>query len=183
MIVWRVTRKAHAEQPGNLANKPLGGNAANQPLSGEGAKRYGGRWNHIGVAVVYTSQSLSLATLEYLVNLSIIDLPDDLVAVEIELPDDLPRAEITIKQLPANWRTFPSIEELKDIGTDWARQATVPVLVVPSVVIPNELNYLVNPLHPLSQRLKVVSVAAFTLDTRLYSKRKPARKPSRKVTQ
>ena len=78
MIVWRVTRKAHAEQP-------LSGNAANQPLSGEGAKRYGGRWNHIGVAVVYTSQSLSLAVLEYLVNLPITDLPDDLVSVQIEI--------------------------------------------------------------------------------------------------
>lgn len=165
MVVWRVTRKAHAEQP----------------LSGEGARRYGGGWNYIGVAVVYTSQSLSLAVLEYLVNLPINDLPDDLASVQIEIPDDLPRTEITIKALPDDWRTYPSVEELKDIGTDWARQAATPILVVPSVVIPSELNYLVNPTHPLSDAIKIVSVDAFALDTRLYSTPKPARKGSRKV--
>jgi RES domain-containing protein len=166
MLVWRVTRKAHAEQP----------------LSGEGARRYGGRWNHIGVAVVYTSQSLSLAVLEYLVNLPITDLPSDLVSIQIEITNALPRAEITIKELPDNWRTYPSVEELKDIGTDWARQAAAPILVVPSVVIPSEFNYLVNPAHPLSDGIRTVSVDAFALDTRLYGTRKPAPKGSRKVT-
>jgi len=165
MLVWRVTRKAHAEQP----------------LSGEGARRYGGRWNHIGVAVVYTSQSLSLAVLEYLVNLPIRDLPSDLVSIQINIPNDLPRAEITIKELPDNWRMYPSVEELRDLGTDWVRKASVPVLVVPSVVIPNELNYLVNPTHPLSDGIEIVSIDAFALDTRLDSARKPTRKGSRKV--
>jgi len=166
MLVWRVSRKAHAEQP----------------LSGDGARRYGGRWNHIGVAVVYTSQSLSLAVLEYLVNLPISDLPSDLVSIQINIPNDLPRSEITIKELPDNWRTYPSVEELRDIGTEWVRKASVPVLVVPSVVIPNELNYLVNPTHPLSDGIEIVSIDAFALDTRLYSARKPTRKGSRKVT-
>jgi len=166
MLVWRVTPKAHAEQS----------------LNGEGAQRYGGRWNHVGIAVVYTSQSLSLAVLEYLVNLPIADLPDDLVSIQIEIPDDLPRTEITIKDLPENWRTFPAIEELKDISAEWARQATVPILVVPSVVIPNELNYLINPKHPLSRGIVIESVDPFALDTRLYSTRKPARKGSRKGT-
>jgi RES domain-containing protein len=164
MLVWRVTRKAHAEQP----------------LSGEGARRYGGRWNHIGVAVVYSSQSLSLAVLEYLVNLPITDLPGDLVSIQIEIPNDLPRAAITIKGLPDNWRTYPSVEELRDIGTAWIHKATVPVLVVPSVVIPNELNYLINRAHPLSDGIEIVSVDTFALDTRLYSTRKPTRKGSRK---
>ena len=166
MLVWRVTRKADAEQP----------------LSGEGARRYGGRWSHIGVALVYTSQSLSLAVLEYLVNLPITDLPGDLVSLQIEIPNDLPRVEVTIKELPDNWRTYPSVEELKDIGTDWVRRATVPILVVPSVVIPSELNYLINPIHPLSDRVEILSVDAFALDTRLYTTRKPSRKGSRKVT-
>lgn len=165
MRVWRVTRKAHAEQP----------------LSGEGARRYGGRWNHIGVAVVYASQSLSLAVLEYLVNLPITDLPGDLVSIQIEIPNDLPRAEITIKELPDNWRTYPSVEELRDIGTGWARTAAAPILVVPSVVIPSEFNYLVNPAHPLSDGIKTVSVDGFALDTRLYSAQRPVRKRSRKI--
>src|SRR5260370_28034985 len=162
MAVWRVTRKAHADQV----------------LSCEGGRRYGGRWNHVGVAVLYTSQSLSLAVLEYLVNLPITDLPDDLVSIQIEIGGDLPRAEITINDLPDDWRTFPAIEELKDIGTHWAHKATTPILVVPSVVIPNEFNYLINPAHPRFNRINVVSVGPFALDTRLYRARKPTRKGS-----
>ena len=165
MLVWRVTRKAHAEEP----------------LNGEGARRYGGRWNHVGTAVVYTSGSLSLAVLEYLVNLPISDLPDDLVSVQVQIPGKIPRAEIPVNDLPNNWRTFPAIEELKDIGTNWAQQEATPILVVPSVVIPSELNYLVNPTHPLSRKIDIVSVELFALDARLYRARKPARKRSRKV--
>src|SRR5258707_485306 len=142
MVVWRVTRKAHADEP----------------LSGEGARRYGGRWNHIGVAVVYTSESLSLAVLEYLVNLPISDLPEDLVSVEIQAPSELRKSEISINDLPENWRAFPAVEELKDIGTEWARKDISPILVVPSVVIPNERNYLINPHHESATRIKVVSV-------------------------
>jgi RES domain-containing protein len=166
MRVWRVTRKAHTERP----------------LSGEGAQRYGGRWNHIGVAVVYTSQSLSLALLEYLVNLPMTDLPSDLFSLEIEILDDFPRTEISRESLPATWRNFPGIEALKDIGTSWARDATTPILVVPSVVIPGELNFLINPMHPLSRRINIVSVEPFVLDTRLYTSRKPVRKARRKIT-
>ena len=164
MLVWRVTRKAHAEQP----------------LSGEGARRYGGRWNHAGTAVVYSSESLSLAVLEYLVNLPINDLPDDLISVQIQIPDDLPRAEISIKQLPDNWRGFPATEKLKDMGLDWVREGKKAILAVPSVVIPNERNYLINPANSETRRVKIISVEPFALDVRLHRTRKPARKGSRK---
>src|SRR6266568_1830101 len=139
MVVWRVTRRSHAEHP----------------LTGEGARRFGGRWNHVGTSLVYTSGTLSLAVLEYLVNLPISDLPE-------------------------NWRTFPASEELKDIGTDWVREVTTPILTLPSVVIPNELNYLINPAHEEAKRVKVVSVDPFALDVRLYRARKRARKSGKK---
>src|SRR6266536_2968936 len=164
MVVWRVTRRAHAEQP----------------LTGEGARRFGGRWNHVGTSLVYTSATLSLAVLEYLVNLPISDLPDDLVSIQVQVPDDLARAELAIDDLPENWRTFPAGEELKDIGSDWVPEGTAPVLPVASVVIPNELNYLVNPAHKEVRRVEVVSVEPFALDVRLYRARKRARKSSRK---
>ncbi len=164
MVVWRVTRRAHAEQP----------------LTGEGARRFGGRWNHVGTSLGYTSATLSLAVLEYLVNLPISDLPDDLVSIQVQVPDDLARAELAIDDLPENWRTFPASEELKDIGSDWVREGTTPILSVPSVVIPNELNYLINPAHEEAKRVKVVSVDPFALDVRLYRAPKRARKSSRK---
>jgi RES domain-containing protein len=153
MIVWRISRRVHGEQP----------------LSGEGARLHGGRWNHAGTAVVYSSQSLSLALLEYLVNVSVIDLPDDLVSIQLEIPDGLKRAEIPLSVLPEDWRTYPGpcVDELKDIGTDWVKKAAAPVMVVPSVVIPSELNYLINPSHPLARRITIVSVEPFTLDARL----------------
>jgi RES domain-containing protein len=160
MLVWRVTRKSHA----------------GEPLSGEGARLYGGRWNHRGVPMVYTSQHLSLAVLEYLVNLSIAELPDDLFSIRIKIPNDLAQLEIGIGQLPTTWRTFPSPEALKDIGTDWARKAETPVLLVPSVVIPSERNCLINPKHALLPQIVVDRVEPFSLDERLLRKPKRVRK-------
>lgn len=145
MLVWRLTRQAYADQP----------------LIGEGARRYGGRWNHAGTAVVYTSESLSLAVLEYLVNLSINNLPDDLVSIQIEIPNDLRRTKISVDDLPANWRSFPAIEELKNIGADWAMKRKTAILAVPSVVIPNELNYLINPQTDKARRIRIISVEPF----------------------
>jgi RES domain-containing protein len=156
MFVWRLTRKAHADDP----------------LSGEGSRRYGGRWNHAGTSVVYTSQSLSLAVLEYLVNLPLDDLPDDLASIKFQLPDNLPRTEITSKELPVGWRLFPADEELKEIGTNWAQEKKSVVLVVPSAVVPIELNYVINPAHPRAKAIKVVEVEPFSLDSRLHSARK-----------
>lgn len=161
MIVWRVSRRAYAESP----------------LSGEGARLHGGRWNHVGVAVVYTSESLSLAVLEYLVNLSIVDLPDDLVSIQIEIPNRLKRSEISVSGLPKNWRTYPATDELKDIGTEWARKANTAVLVIPSVVIPSEHNYLINPKRPLASRIKVVSIQPFAIDARILSRGRRRRGP------
>lgn len=164
MFVWRVTRKPHADEP----------------LSGEGARRFGGRWNHVGTAVVYTSESLSLAALEYLVNLPISDLPDDLVSVKIQIPENLTTKRISVDDLPDNWRAFPAIEQLKDVGTEWVREEKTAILSVPSVVIPTELNYLVNPAHEAARRIEIVSVDPFALDTRLFRAQKLGRKGSRK---
>lgn len=160
MIVWRLTRKSHARQP----------------LSGEGARRYGGRWNHGGVAVVYTSQTLSLAVLEYLVNVPMRDLPTDLVSVQIDIPEDLPRRRITSTKLPDDWRTYPAPPDLKEIGADWVRKRVAPILIVPSVVIPSESNWLINPAHRLASRIRPARVEPFPLDERFYSGPKSTRK-------
>jgi len=159
-VVWRLTRKAHTAQP----------------LSGEGARLYGGRWNHIGVPIVYSSQSLSLAVLEYLVNVSIADLPGDLFSIRIKIPDGFACSEIAFDELPDTWRTFPAPEELKDIGTNWARKRDTPVLLVPSVVIPGEFNCLINPTHSLAKEIVVDRVEPFALDERLVKKRRRVRK-------
>jgi RES domain-containing protein len=161
MIAWRLTRKAHL----------------NEPLAGEGARRYGGRWYHAGTPVVYSSESLSLAVLEYLVNLPINDLPADLVSIKFEFPEDLSHTIVRISDLPANWRSYPAIEELKDIGSDWVRAAKTPILSVPSVIIPGERNYVINPAHPESKRIDVVTAESFGLDSRLRVVKRATPKP------
>ncbi len=165
MFVWRLTRQIHAENP----------------LTGEGARRFGGRWNHVGTPVVYASATLSLAVLEYLVNLPISDLPEDLVSIQIAISDDVRRSEISVKVLPDDWRVFPATEELKDIGTEWVSKGKTAVLTVPSVVIPNEANFVINPAHPEIRRVKIESVAPFALDARLRPARRPARKGDRRI--
>jgi len=160
MVVWRLSRKAHIRQP----------------MSGEGARLYGGRWNHPGVPVVYTSESLSLAVLESLVNLSIPDLPDDLFSIRIVIPDDVGYDEIRVDELAKNWRTFPAPESLKDIGSEWARKGDTSALVVPSAVIPSERNCLINPMHTQARRIVVDAVEPFALDQRLFRKNKRPRK-------
>ena len=152
MFLWRLTPKVHAAKP----------------LNRDGARRFGGRWNHVGTAVVYTSGSLSLAVLEYLVNLPINDLPSDVVSIQLGLPDELRRTEIGVKDLPRTWRAFPAVEELKDLGTNWVTEGKTAVLVVPSAVIPNELNYVINPAHPDTKKIEKLAVEPFTLDTRLF---------------
>ena len=137
-------------------------------LDGEGARQAGGRWNHRGVAVVYTSATLSLAALEYFVHLDPQDVPGDLVAIPAEIPDTLARREITARALPANWRAYPAPDELATLGTAWVRARTTAVLIVPSAIVPEERNVLLNPAHPDFRRIRRGTPAPFSFDPRLW---------------
>ena len=74
-------------------------------FDGEGARRYGGRWNHTGTSIVYTSGSLSLAALELFVHVDIDVAPTRLVAIAADIPEDLETERIDVGKLPRNWRT------------------------------------------------------------------------------
>ena len=151
MIIWRLCRQRRS----------------GQPLDGEGARLYGGRWNYPGTAVVYTASSLALAALEVLVHVDHDVAPTDLVSMPIEVPAGIRIEEISIASLPANWRNTPAPEELQKIGTAWVHRATSALLRVPSALIPEEHNYLVNPAHPDITRLKIGRPKPFTFDPRL----------------
>ena len=131
MIVWRVCRHRHA----------------NRPLDGEGAHLYGGRWNYPGTAVAYTAGTLALAALEVLVHVDHDLAPTDLVAIPIDIPAGIRTEEIRPSDLPQHWRRTPAPERLQELGTAWLRRGDSLLLRVPSVVIPEEHNYLVNPMH------------------------------------
>jgi RES domain-containing protein len=147
--VWRIAREGHAA------------------FEGEGARLAGGRWNAKGTPMVYTSATLSLAALEYLVNVGREDVPGDLVSIWADVPAAVSRRELAIKDLPARWRAYPAPEKLAAIGTGWAASLETAVLIVPSAVIPEEKNWLWNPRHPDTRRIAIGKKAPFSFDPRL----------------
>lgn len=141
---------------------------AQSAFSGEGARLYGGRWNRKGVAMVYTAGSQSLVMLEMLVQDE--PLRARYVMVPATLPKNLKIERVIPDQLPADWRDLGARQRLQAIGTDWARRRSSAVLAVPSVVIPTETNYLLNPLHPAFARIEIGKAEAFVTDLRLIRK-------------
>lgn len=146
-------------------------NRAHTALDGEGARRFGGRWNSPGVAVVFTSTHLSLAALEYLVHTDIEEVPDDLVALRIEVPDDAGELRLTPSDLPANWQDMLYSAECRGLGDSWARDGQSLLLRIPSVIIPEEDNVLINPAHPGAEAVRVVSERRFSYDPRLFARK------------
>jgi RES domain-containing protein len=138
-------------------------------LSGTGARLFGGRWNHRGTAVVYTSETLSLAMVEYLVHLSLSNAPRGLMIATIEIPDSIVPEDIPRASLPKGWRDFPPPREPADLGTRWAKSKQSLFLRVPSAVVEQEYNILINPLHSEMPRVVLREVEAFEFDKRLVS--------------
>lgn len=152
LLVWRITSRRHA----------------GHPFDGEGARRFGGRWNRPGTAVVYTSENLSLAALEHFVHLDPDTSPTDLVIIGAELPPGLSVRTLAISDLPPGWRTYPAPEALQELGTAWARSGEAAALSVPSAVIPRERNLLLNPAHPDMATLRVLAPEPFSFDPRMW---------------
>ena len=150
--VWRITPARHA------------GHA----FDGEGARLWGGRWNHPGTALIYCSSALSLAVLEYFVHLEPGLASGDLVAIPAEIPGSLERSDIHASSLPADWRTYPAPESVKDLGTVWVRSGRTAVLRVPSVVIPREANVLLDPAHPGFAKIRIGIPEPFSFDPRMW---------------
>jgi RES domain-containing protein len=122
----------------------------------------------VGTPVIYTSASLSLAALELFVHLDIDIVPPNLVAIRAEIPDFLTVEAVKVASLPKNWRGYPAPEALKDIGTTWAAKGSTPILAVPSAVIPEERNYLLNPAHADFKRIRVHRSVPFHFDPRVW---------------
>jgi RES domain-containing protein len=118
--------------------------------------------------MVYSSGSLSLAALELFVHVDIDTVPGELVAIQADIPDSLTIEIVKIESLPRDWRRYPAPEALKDIGTAWASKAATAILSVPSAVIPEERNYLLNPAHRDFKRIRVRKPAAFRFDPRMW---------------
>ena len=136
-------------------------------LSGTGARLYGGRWNPQGISVVYTAESRALATVEYLVHVPLSLVPRDLSLVTLHLSDEIPCTTIAIADLPAHWRDYPAPSALADLGAQWAAAYQILALRVPSAVVAQEYNVLLNPLHPAMSQVTIVQVDPYQFAPRL----------------
>jgi len=156
VLVWRVCARAYAEEA----------------FSGKGAAREGGRWNPPGLAVVYTSESLSLAALEFFAGLQMEDLALALVSIRAEIPDGLKVHTLEAKDLPAEWRAYPAPASVQRLGTEWISRGESAVLSAPSTVIVVERNYLLNPRHSEFRRIVIQKPEPFELDPRMWKRRR-----------
>jgi len=138
-------------------------------FSGEGARRWGGRWNSKGVRVVYTAESLSLATLEVMVHAPFYSALRNYVCILVEFGPRLSQS-ITVEDLPDKWRAEPIPQAVRAMGDHWIKNQESLIFKVPSVIIPVEYNYLINPSHPDFENLVVHSPERFSFDTRMLKK-------------
>ena len=141
-------------------------------LTGDGSRLYGGRWNRKGTALVYTSETRALAALEYLVHGPMALAPPDLSILRIDVPDDIKVKTIDPTTLPRNWRAYPPPQALPAMGTKWALANRALLLRVPSAVVEDEFNVLINPSHPEFKRIRPRRPERFVLDQRLLGKKR-----------
>ena len=139
-------------------------------LSGIGAERYGGRWNHKGIRVVYSAASRALAMAETAVQPNFDILPDTYHIAEIEVPDDLPIYKIDLRNIfnGGEWTSKKALPLTRSWGTYLLSRKKFPVIKAPSVVVKGDFNYLLNPVHSEFHRIKVVHTEPFVFDERLF---------------
>jgi len=154
-VVWRLARAEFADQ-----------------LDGEGARLFGGRWNSRGRSALYTSAHLSQSVLEIYVNIPA-ELRDELPvlqAVRISVPDDV-ATHVSQEQLAGLLARPDPRAACRKTGDSWIDSQAALILAVPSVLIPEEMNLILNPAHPRMRDVAIVSLRRFHFDPRLIMPR------------
>jgi len=150
MIVYRITKVEHAA------------------LDGMGGLYGPGRWHKKGFPIIYASEHASLAAWEKLVHVaSFENLQNNMLLVKIEIPDKIEIQSVPDSILIKGWDGFPFANETANFGTSFLRAKKYLALKVPSVIIPDEFNIILNPLHPEIHECKVISETPFLFDKRI----------------
>ncbi len=136
---------------------------AQSALDGTGARLYGGRWNSPGVSIIYTAESLALCCLELLVHLPSYEILQEYVYITVHFTSDL----VVNAELVEGWNSRPVAHCSQAIGDRWVNDGRFPILKVPSVVVPEGWNYLLNIAHPDFAKIKTGPPVAMTFDPRL----------------
>lgn len=148
--VWRLTKTRLAARA----------------FDGEGARLYGGRWNSVGIPMVYTAESVALAALEVLVHLRAPSILPAYSLISAEVPDGLVQ-EVEPGALPPDWNADPVPPSVQAVGDAWASGSSTLALRVPSALAPESWNVLLNPRHPEFRRVRVGTAHPFRFDARL----------------
>jgi len=159
---WRIVKTRRAD-----GVVQINGTEIPTPFDGTGASRVGGRWNSCGVPVVYCSESQSLATLEILVHIEDPALMGSYSLFPVEFDPSLVLVAGEDIDLPEGWDGHPAGAASRSVGDDWAFSNRSVILKVPSVIIPSESNYLINPYHPDMDKLSIGGHQPFPFDDRL----------------
>ena len=144
-------------------------------MLGTGARMYGGRWNSKGHPVIYTAGSRSLAALETLAHIPRQHFPADFCMALIAIPDSVSVQSLTSKKLPDGWQSQNQRVALQQLGDHWLMKGKEAVLRVPSVIIPEEWNVLINPLHPDMEKITLKKTFPFAFDERLQDSNQAAK--------
>ncbi len=137
-------------------------------LSGTGSKLYGGRWNSAGLNAIYTTENISLAVLEILVHINKYRRPLDYHLIFIELPEKTTTSIIDKEKLKRTWKTDISYSQF--IGDEFLKSSNELLLKVPSAIVDEENNFIINPKHPDISKVKITAAKLFEFDERLYLK-------------
>ena len=149
MIVWRISNYLD--------------------LSGQGGLRAPARWHNAGKPVVYTASSPASALLEVLVHLELGDLehlPDSYQLLRIDVPDNITITEFDESGLAPDWRKLPALT--RAVGDEWLEESASALLSIPGAIVPHTQNYLINPAHRDTKKIKIKSHGNFPFDFRLF---------------
>jgi RES domain-containing protein len=149
MVVYRIGKTKYAND-----------------LVGIGAEMNGGRWNRVGTACLYAAASRALAVLEYSVNTNIDLIPRALSITVIDV-DNAAVLTLSASQLPGNWQEFPFPASTQNFGTEILKTAKSALIKIPSAVVPDEFNYIINPSHVDHRLIRIVSISDFVYDLRI----------------
>ncbi len=153
MVLYRITKKKYKND-----------------LSGKGAELFGGRWNKKGTPALYTSQNRSLCVLELLVHAPKFLVPKNQIILSIHIPKKLEKelVKVSKRELGTEWNKIQNEEWTEDIGYKYFYKKQKLGIIVPSVIIPQEYNVVLNPSHKNYKLIKVKRGLDFNLDERLF---------------
>lgn len=163
MKLWRIAAETRKYRPDDLS----GGAAATSP----------GRWNDCKQPVVYSAPTIAIAVLETSAHVDDFGLPLNRYLVEIDVPDAVwaLREEIVVAKLPSTWAAIPAGRASVKVGSDWLASLRTPILMVPSVIVPEEWASLINQSHSEAAKITAQVVRLFEYNTLFRSLPRPQR--------